>query len=99
MSFFDEEFEWDTTKAVKNIKKHKVSFQEGRGVFLDDRAIDLPDRDIDGEERSVTIGFGTKGRLLTVCWCARGFMGKTIRIISARKSTKKETETYQSNEV
>jgi uncharacterized DUF497 family protein len=33
-------FDWDTHKAVQNIKKHKVSFEEASTVFFDENAIE-----------------------------------------------------------
>jgi uncharacterized protein len=46
------EFEWDTVKAAENVKNHKVTFEEGRTVFLDPLAQTLPDPDhSEGEER------------------------------------------------
>jgi uncharacterized DUF497 family protein len=92
---FDEGFEWDPNKELKNRRKHRVSFREAITVFFDERAIDLEDQLIDGEVRYVTIGMGGKGRVLVVCWCERGFIGGVIRIISARKATEREVGVYQ----
>ena len=88
------QFEWDDRKAAANLKKHGVSFEEARSVFLDDRArlIDDPDHS-DDEERFVLLGLSTSLRLLLVCHCYRG-AGNIIRIVSARKASTRESKAY-----
>ncbi len=87
-------FEWDERKAAANVKKHGVSFEEAKSVFVDERAklIDDPDHSED-EERFVLLGFSSAFRLLVVCHCYRG-EDKVIRIISARKANAKESRSY-----
>ncbi|HNR60867.1 MAG TPA: BrnT family toxin [Thauera sp.] len=87
-------FEWDERKAAVNVKKHGVSFEEAKSVFVDERAmlIDDPDHS-EGEERFVLLGLSSVLRLLVVCHCFRG-EGDVIRIISARKATTKESRFY-----
>ena len=87
-------FEWDERKAAANAKKHGVSFEEARTVFVDERAklIDDPDHSED-EERFVLLGLSSALRLLLVCHCYRS-EGNVIRIISARKATAKESRFY-----
>lgn len=87
-------FEWDTRKAAANAKKHDVSFEEAKSVFLDDRAklIDDPDHSED-EDRFVLLGLSSALRLLLVCHCYRS-ESNVIRIISARKATAKESRSY-----
>ena len=88
-------YEWDTAKATKNIRKHKVSFAEAASVFLDPLALTFPNLDgSDEEERGITIGFSLKQRVLFVSHCERG---DHIRIISARKATRKERFQYEEN--
>jgi len=88
------QFEWDDRKAAANQKKHGVSFEEARTVFLDEQArlIDDPDHSED-EERFVMLGLSSALRLLLVCHCYRSDDG-TIRIISARKATARESKSY-----
>ena len=87
-------FEWDENKNKINQKKHGVSFEEAKSVFLDDLARLIPDPDHSiGEERFILMGLSKKYRLLTVCHCERN--GNTIRIISARKADKFETKQYE----
>lgn len=88
------QFEWDDRKAAANLKKHGVSFEEARSVFLDDRArlIDDPDHS-DHEERFVLLGLSASLRLLLVCHCYRG-EGNIIGIVSARKASTHESKAY-----
>jgi len=87
-------FEWDERKASVNAKKHGVTFEEARSVFVDERAklIDDPDHSED-EERFVLLGLSSSLRLLLVCHCYRE-KGNTVRIISARKATSRESKFY-----
>jgi uncharacterized DUF497 family protein len=88
-------FEWDEAKAKANVKKHGVSFEEAKSVFLDDQARMIPDPDHSAEEeRFILLGFSTSLKLLVVCHCFR--VGeKIIRIISARRATRTETQIYE----
>jgi uncharacterized DUF497 family protein len=88
------EFEWDAKKASANFKKHGVSFEEARTVFLDEQAklIDDPDHSSD-EDRFVLLGISGLLRILLVCHCYRQ-QGQTIRIISARKASPGEARQY-----
>ena len=87
-------FEWDDRKAAANAKKHGVSFEEAKSVFVDERAklIDDPDHSED-EDRFVLLGLSSLLRLLLVCHCYRS-ESNVIRIISARKATAKESTSY-----
>ena len=87
-------FEWDDQKAAANLKKHKVSFDEAKSVFVDERAklIDDPDHSED-EDRFVLLGLSSALRLLLVCHCYRS-EGNVIRIISARKAIAEESRSY-----
>ncbi|MBM4442713.1 MAG: BrnT family toxin [Candidatus Rokubacteria bacterium] len=86
-------FEWDPKKARGNVRVHRVSFREAQTVFDDPLAISVPDPDhSEGEERNVRIGHSTRGRLLVITYTERG---PTIRIIGARKATRKEQRTYE----
>ena len=87
-------FEWDDRKAAANLKKHGVSFEEAKSVFYDDRAklIDDPGHSED-EDRFILLGMSSNLRVLVVCHCYRTDDG-AIRIISARKATARETQSY-----
>ena len=87
-------FEWDAHKAAANAKKHGVSFEEAKSVFVDERAKLINDPDHSGDEdRFVLLGLSGALRLLLVCHCYRGD-GNVIRIISARKASAKESKSY-----
>lgn len=88
-------FEWDTAKASSNKKKHGVSFDEAQSVFYDEFAVQFfDDENSVSEDRFLMLGFSDNARLLIVCHCERD-QGNIIRIISARKATKKEGNYYQ----
>ncbi|MFN7476348.1 MAG: BrnT family toxin [Burkholderiales bacterium] len=87
-------FEWNTTKAITNQKKHGVSFEEARSVFYDEFAIQFFDEESSGhEDRFLMLGLSDNANLLIVCHCERD-EGESIRIISARKATKTESKFY-----
>ena len=87
-------FEWDERKAQANAKKHSVSFDEAKSVFVDEQAklIGDPDHSED-EDRFVLLGLSSVLRLLLVCHCYRA-EGNVIRIISARKASAHESKSY-----
>ena len=90
----DIRFVWNDKKDKINQKKHKVSFQEAQTVFLDDNARMIYDPDhSESEERFILLGMSMKLRILVVCHCYRQ-NDEIIRIISARKATKKEEKQY-----
>lgn len=87
------QFEWDSAKAVENLAKHGVSFQEAATVFRDPLSATGADPDHSiGEERFITFGVSTSGRLLVV---AHTEDGDTIRIITARPATVAERKIYE----
>ena len=87
-------FEWDKNKNRMNKAKHKVSFEEAKTVFYDEKALLIPDPDhSEDEERFILLGFSAKARLLLVCHCYRK-AETVIRIISARKADAQEAEQY-----
>lgn len=88
-------FEWNAQKASANQKRHGVSFEEARTVFLDEHAklIDDPDHS-DVEDRFVLLGLSSTLKVILVCHCYRE-QGNVIRIISARKASRHETLQYR----
>jgi len=87
-------FEWDENKNKANQKKHGISFNEAISVFSDENAVIIADTDhSEQEERFVILGLSQKPRLLIVCHCYRE-NDALIRIISARKANKKESDFY-----
>lgn len=87
-------FEWDENKNTINKKKHYVAFEEAKTVFYDEEALVIDDPEhSQEEERFIILGLSKKANLLVVCHCYRA-SETVIRIISARKATKKETKQY-----
>ncbi|HLK03631.1 MAG TPA: BrnT family toxin [Candidatus Acidoferrum sp.] len=90
-------FSWDTRKALSNLKKHGVSFEEAATVFGDAEALDWDDPEHSLQEhRFKRLGASLAGRIVIVVYAPRRSKdGKEIiRIISARQATRKEREAY-----
>lgn len=88
-------FDWDHKKSSTNKKKHGISFEEAETVFHDPSARLISDPDhSDDEDRFILLGLSEKLRILVVCHCY-GEGEALIRIISARKANRKETEIYE----
>ena len=87
-------FEWDEEKNEINKHKHGLSFEDAAEVFYDDNAVlfDDPDHSV-GEERFLIIGMTDSHKICIVSHCYRD-NDNIIRIISARKATKNEKNTY-----
>jgi uncharacterized DUF497 family protein len=89
-------FEWDPAKAVANIERHGVSFEEAVTVFQDPLAKVHADPDhSESEPREILIGHSAQHRLLLVAFAGR--QGK-IRLISARKVTRRERRDYEASQ-
>jgi uncharacterized protein len=86
-------YEWDPDKAALNRKKHGICFADVVGVFEDELAVTVEDNDAEGELRFITIGMDFTLKILVVVYARR--VADVIRIISARKATKKERLTYE----
>lgn len=88
-------FEWDEHKNTINRKKHGIWFEEAQQVFDDPEAIMFFDDQNSGDEdRFILLGLSATIRVLVVIYCSRGD-DKIVRIISARKATKKEIKNYE----
>ena len=88
-------FEWDAEKASINQKKHGVTCEEAQTVFGDYDALRIFDpAPSEDEDRFILLGMSAVLRILVVCHCYRENDEK-IRIISARKATKKESAAYE----
>jgi uncharacterized DUF497 family protein len=85
-------FAWDARKAALNLRKHRVSFEEARSVFDDTEA--LVQADVAHPDRLVILGMSLQARVLLVVYAE--FDGsEVIRLISARKATKREEKVYR----
>ncbi|MBW2013789.1 MAG: BrnT family toxin [Deltaproteobacteria bacterium] len=87
-------FSWDDRKNLANQKKHRVSFDEAQSIFYNEHAIEYYDPDhSESEDRFLMLGLSYKVRVLVVSYTLREDETE-IRIISARKATKKEQKAY-----
>jgi hypothetical protein len=87
-------FEWDPRKAQANLLKHRVSFAEATSVFSVPMARIFDDEYHSADElREIIVGHSKEGRLLLICFTE--LENDRIRIISARRATKKELHDYQ----
>jgi len=88
-------FEWDLKKAAINFKKHGVSFEEAVTVFGDSFSLTFSDPDhTHDESRFLTVGLSGNGRVLIISHTDRA---ENVRIINARKMTKRERKFYEEN--
>ena len=90
-------FEWNSDKARKNIRKHRVSFDSATSVFRDPNAISIVDEEHSKkEDRWITMGLNSNGILLIIShtFSIVDVSTRKIRIISARKAVKFEDKQY-----
>lgn len=88
-------FEWDEFKAAANLQKHGVSFEEATTVFSNPQAVIFDDEaHSTNEQREIIIGHSSRDRLLLISFTERSAI---IRIISARRATRKERQDYEQN--
>ena len=86
-------FEWDEKKAKTNATKHGVRFEEAATVFGDPLSLTIPDpAHSQAEERFIVLGESHAGKLLVVVHTARG---DNLRIISARRASRRERKNYE----
>jgi uncharacterized protein len=83
--------EFDPRKASSNFHKHGVSFDEAVTALFDPMVLCIEDPAVRGESRWVLVGVSRLARVLTVVYTLRN---ERIRIISARKSTRREVKDY-----
>ena len=91
-------FEWDPRKAKDNLAKHKVSFQRAAAIFFDPFALSIFDDEHSlDEDRWITLGKDNNSVLIVVAHTFRKIDTNTftIRIISARRATRKERRHYE----
>jgi uncharacterized DUF497 family protein len=85
-------YKWDRRKARSNLQKHGVDFADAALVLENPMALTMPDPDFEAEDRFLTVGSDPRGRVLVVAYTWRG---DTVRIISARKATRRERRQYE----
>lgn len=85
-------YEWDPAKARENLRKHGVDFADAALVLEDDDGLTVADEASTSEERFITLGMDPLGRVLVVVYTLRA---DTVRLISARKATRREKRQYE----
>jgi uncharacterized DUF497 family protein len=83
--------EWDPRKATANLRKHGIDFSDAATVLHDENSVTIADDDPD-ENRFITVGSDALGRLLILVYTWRG---ERIRLISARRATRRERRQYE----
>ncbi len=93
-------FEWDARKALANTAKHGVTFDDAVTVFLDANALDGPDlAHSETEPRYLRLGTAADRRVLMVAYTIRRRAnGETIRLISARRASRRERAAYRAQD-
>ena len=84
-------FEYDENKSLSNKKKHGIDFEEAKELWKDDKMVEIL-TPLEDEKRYINIG-RIRGKFYSIITTMRG---DKIRIISARRSRKKEIEIYES---
>lgn len=85
-------YEWDAAKARVNYAKHGVHFADATAVLEDDFALTMRDPYSQEEERWITMGEDTLGRILVVVYA---WHGDSVRLISARRALAREKRSYE----
>jgi uncharacterized DUF497 family protein len=86
--------EWDPAKARLNARKHGVALADAVAALEDETAVTIQDPFAEGEQRWLTLGLDAFGRILFVVYTWRG---ENIRLISARKATRRERRQYENS--
>ena len=88
-------FERNEAKDAANLKKHRVSLEDAKTIFFDEFGVQFFDEEhLSDEEHFLKLGMTSGAKLLIVCHCERD-QGAAIRIISARKATKRDSTFYR----
>lgn len=83
---------WDPEKATSNHRKHGIRFSDAETVLFDPNALTREDIQARGEQRFLSMGADSSGRIVVVVYSCRG---ETIRLISARAATRSERNSYE----
>ena len=84
------EFEWDESKARRNVEKHGITFKEAAEAFFDP-FYQTGDASVNDEQRDFIMGYSLAQRLLLLIYAERG---ERTRIISARPATHSERKLH-----
>ena len=86
------DFEWDPQKSAQNRAKHGILFADAVGVFEDALALWQEEPGRYQEERFIALGKDYLDRVLVVVFTLRD---QRIRLISARRATRREIKQYE----
>ena len=96
------EFEWDEDKNQSNITKHGIDFQQAKRVFKDPNILTYEDTRFNYEEiREISVGqllLTTQQKIIIVVIIHTDRDGK-VRLISARKASKRERKLYEQQSI
>ena len=83
---------WDPAKAESNFRKHKIRFSDAEAALFDPMALTIEDETTESEQRFVSVGADALNRVAVVVYTYRG---DNIRLISARRATRRERRAYE----
>jgi len=83
---------WDPAKAESNFRKHKIRFSDAEVALFDPMALTIEDENAEGEQRFVSVGSDALNRVVAIVYTYRG---TDVRLISARRATRKERNAYE----
>ena len=92
MYYYHMKVTWDPAKAEANFRKHRIRFSDAEPALFDLMALTIEDETVQGEQRFVSIGSDALNRILVLVYTYRG---DDIRLISARRATRKERKAYE----
>ncbi len=96
------EFEWDEDKNQSNITKHGIDFQQAKRVFKDPNILTYEDTRFNYKEiREISVGqliLMTQQKIIIVVIIHTDRDGK-VRLISARKASKRERKLYEQQSI
>ena len=87
-------YEWDPAKSTANLRKHGVKFSDASMALEDEHALPIPDESSLEEERFLSLCMDPLGRIIVVVYTWRG---QNLRVISARKATRRERAQYEAS--
>ncbi len=85
-------FEWDSSKASVNLRKHNISFETACEVFFDPFVCAGDEQMIDDEVRETVIGLTVDWQLLYIAYTIREHI---VRLISVRLANRYQRKIYE----
>ena len=85
-------FEYDDNKSNTNMKKHGIDFDEAKALWEDDNLLEVP-LPFNEESRHLCVGKIYNKHYSAIIT----YRGKSIRLISVRRSRKEEITNYENS--